>query len=131
MIMRRRAFVVVCIALLHVLLTMALILLVLGSEMSRWDTGAETPAVIQATGLLLTVLSAPLLPLLEAAGVRPAGFPLDHAVFFLNGLIWGLALVALARAWRARQDFSARAAGSSPAPPAPSAAGSAPPSRRR
>ena len=107
--MIRRVVTVIGLALFQAVLTIALTVFVFGSNMSRWDTGAEAPA--SATNLanaVVSVLAMPALPLVKLLpkGVYPSGFPWDHMVFFANGVLWAVAVLYLRRLWLHRHGRS-------------------------
>ena len=103
--MPRRALTVLFVALLQAAVTVILAIIVFGSNMSRWDTGAESPPVIRAAGLAVTVLGAPLLTVVALLpnSLQPSGFPAEHLLFFANGLVWALCLDVARQYMRRRQ----------------------------
>ena len=103
--MIRRLVTVLGIALLHAALTIALTVYVFGSNMSRWDTGADAPAAVNLANAVVSVLAMPAMPLmmLLPAGVYPSGFPWEHIVFLANGVIWAIAVLYLRGLWLRRR----------------------------
>ena len=85
-----------------------MIVFVFGSEMSRFDTNRPAPPGERVAGVIAQALVYPLVPLVAQLplALRPSGFPGEHLVFLVNGLIWGGAILALRRAWlrRAARD---------------------------
>jgi hypothetical protein len=108
--MIRRAVTVLGLALFQATLTIALTVFVFGSNMSRWDSGAETPASIHLANAVVTVLAMPALPLMNLLPKElvPSGFPWDHMVFFANGVFWAVAVLCLRRLWLQRHGSSSK-----------------------
>lgn len=99
--MIRLVLAVLSLALFQATLTIALTVFVFGSNMSRWDIGAEAPASAGLANAVVSVLAMPTLPLMNLLpkGVYPSGFPWDHMVFFANGVLWAVAVLYLRRLW--------------------------------
>jgi hypothetical protein len=83
-------------------LTIGMTIFVFGSEMSRFDTGEPAPLRVRMASALVGVLAYPVLPLVAQLPVatRPSGFPGEHLLFLLNGLVWAAGMLALRRWWR-------------------------------
>jgi hypothetical protein len=106
--MIHRVVTVLGLALFQATLTIALTVFVFGSNMSRWDTGAQAPASANLANAVVSVLAMPALPLMNVLpkGVYPSGFPWDHMVFFANGVLWAIAVLYLRRLWLQRHGRS-------------------------
>lgn len=104
--MLRWPIVALGVAAVHAAVTIALTVVVFGSNMSRWDTDSPAPLSIVAADFALSILALPLLPLFARLprGAIPSGFPWDHLLFLVNGLSWGIAAVGLLHVWRARSS---------------------------
>ena len=85
-------------------LTVSMTVFVFGSGMSRFDTGDPEPPGVQIASALVGVLAYPVLPLLAQLPLtmQPSGFPGEHLVFVVNGLVWVAGILALRRLWKAR-----------------------------
>jgi len=94
--MRRLGFVLL-LMFAHWALSIALLLVVFGGGMARFDTNAPTPVLEHVAHMALGVLSLPLLPAIARfpVAMQPHGFPGEHIVFLANGLIWAVCLVTL------------------------------------
>jgi hypothetical protein len=103
----RRLLVLVLLTCLHTVVTVALLLVVFGGGMARFDAGTPAPLVERVAKVALRVLSFPVLPTVSRLPreMQPHGFPGEHLVFLANGLLWALGLVAL---WTWRRNQSGR-----------------------
>jgi hypothetical protein len=101
----RKALLIIGIAGGHWVLSMMLLLSAMGSTMGRMDGGGLPDLRERAVGSMLDVLLFPLVQPLGTALMRfvPRGFPLEHAMFVANSLLWAMVLVTLARRQSARR----------------------------
>jgi len=92
-------------ALGQAVLTVGMTVFVFGSGMARFGTGDPAPAGVQIAGALVGVLAYPVLPLFTQLplAMRPSGFPGEHLVFLVNGLVWAAGILALRRLWLRRR----------------------------
>ena len=104
--MVRRTLFVLALALAQATLTIGLTVYVFSSNMSRWDSGASEPTSVQVASALLAILAAPVLPLLNLLpkAIAPQGFPWEHLLFLVNGVVWAVAGLGLWRFWRPRKS---------------------------
>lgn len=99
----RRLAILAGLACIHAALSIALLLVVFGGGMSRFDTNAPTPLLERLADKALVVLTFPLLPAVARlpVSVQPHGFPAEHLVFVANSLIWAACLLAV---WTRRSN---------------------------
>ena len=72
--------------------------------MSRFDTGDPAPPGVQIASALVGALAYPIIPLFAQLPLtmQPSGFPGEHLVFLVNGLVWAAGILALRRLWLRR-----------------------------
>jgi hypothetical protein len=88
-------------ALGQAVLTVVMTVFVFGSGMSRFGTGEPVPPGVQIASALVGALAYPVLPLFAQLPLtmQPSGFPGEHLVFLVNGLVWAAGILALRRLW--------------------------------
>jgi len=102
--MIRHLFLLVGLGLGQAVLTVVMTVFVFGSGMSRFDTGDPAPPGVQIASALVGLLTYPVLPLVARLPLtmQPSGFPGEHLVFLVNGLVWAAGILALRRLWLRR-----------------------------
>ena len=105
--MSRRAIVVVVLAVVHYLTTVAVVLRNFGIVMRDFDNGGQPQVTLadRVFELLQPVLFFPLVaPLgdLWPRMIRTGAFPLQHVPFIANAMLWAFTIVAVFRLWRGR-----------------------------
>jgi len=102
--MIRHLFLLFGLGLGQAVLTGVMTVVVFGSGMSRFDTGDPAPPGVQIASALVGALAYPVLPLLAQLPLtmQPSGFPGEHLVFLVNGLVWAAGILALRRLWLRR-----------------------------
>jgi hypothetical protein len=102
--MIRHLFLLFGLGLGQAVLTVVMTVVVFGSGMSRFDTGDPAPPGVQIASALVGALAYPVLPLLAQLPLtmQPSGFPGEHLVFLVNGLVWAAGILALRRLWLRR-----------------------------
>lgn len=82
-------------------LTVGLTVFVFGSEMSRFDTGEPAPPGVRIASAFAGVLAWPVLPLVARLPqtLQPSGFPGEHLLFLVNGLVWAAGILVLRLSW--------------------------------
>ncbi len=105
----RRFLILAGLTCLHAAITFGLLLLVFGGGMSRIDTGEPTPWLERVAGVVLDVLTFPLLPAVAQLprALQPTGFPGEWLIFVANSLLWAVGLLT---AWTWARGRLARAA---------------------
>ena len=80
---------------IHAVASIVLLVYVFGTGMARFDSGAPAGALESVAGAVFTILSFPLISLLER--VPSARFPglWGYVPFLANASLWGLAAVAV------------------------------------
>ncbi len=108
--MIRDLFLLFALALGQAVLTVVITVFVFGSGMSRFDTGDPAPPGVQIASALVSALAYPILPLVAQLPLtmQPSGFPGEHLVFVVNGLVWATGILALRRLWRGRAARTGR-----------------------
>lgn len=85
----KKTLIILTIAFLHFIISMAVFSVAFGMTMGRFDTGDAPGRVERVVALATNILHFPLVALLLPIFPRSVVGPLEYLPFILNSLLWG------------------------------------------